>query len=174
MSKKTLTILIIVIVLAVAGVSAALLYNLYGSPGPSSLTEKTFPTTLAGMNLAQISSGNQAMGMISQLHGKQITVKQGFIAQYAGTGGSQMTLWISESNSAAEAVQLMEIMDKKIPASKAFTGRKEITANNTKAIYVQGMGMDNYYWQQGDRVYWIAVGGADSMQLLQEVMKSFQ
>lgn len=180
MSKRTLTIIAAVIVLAIAGVGGVLLYSLYGpagdTPSPSGqassgLSESSFPQTLAGMNLAQVSSGDQAMGMISQLHGTNITIKQGFIAQYMGSA-SQMTVWVSESNTEAEAIQLMDIMDKKMPASKAFTGRKEVATDTTKVIYVYGMNMDNYYWQKGTKVYWIAVGGGDSQQVLKEVMKS--
>jgi len=183
LSKKTLTAIAGIIVLGLITVSGVLLYSLYGPSGQppaeqfpagqssEPLSENSFPQTLGGMNLAQVASGDQAMGMISKLHGTEITVKQGFIAQYMGAG-SQMTIWVSESNSEPEAVQLMDIMDKKMPASKAFTGRKEVAADSAKVIYVQGMGMDNYYWQKGTKVYWIAVGGPDSMQVLKEVLKS--
>jgi hypothetical protein len=110
--------------------------------------------------------------MISQLHGKEITIKQGYIAQYGGADGGQMTAWVSESGTEAEAVQLMDIMDKKMPASKAFSGRNELTVEGAKVINVQGMGQEHYYWQKGIKVYWIAVGGADSMQVLKEAVKS--
>lgn len=183
MSKKTLTVIAAIIVLGIVGVSGVLWYNLYGPGGQTSanqnsagqsslpLSESSFPQTLAGMSLANISSGDQAMAMISKLHGTNITIKQGFIAQYMGAS-SQMTVWISESNNDTEAIRLMEIMDKKIPASKAFTGRREVKVDGPKVVYVQGMGMDNYYWQTGTKVYWIAVGGADSIPVLKEVMKS--
>ncbi|MFZ5641348.1 MAG: hypothetical protein ACOY4Q_11770 [Bacillota bacterium] len=183
MSKKTLTIIAAIIVLGIVGVSGVLLNSLYGTgqttpePDPagqssSALSEGSFPQNIAGLSLAQVTSGDQAMGMISQLHGKEITIKQGYIAQYGGAGGSQMTVWVSESNNETEAVQLMDIMDKKMPASKAFSGRKELTVNGAKVVNVQGMGQEHYYWQKGTKVYWIAVGGADPMQVLKEAMKS--
>ncbi len=174
MSKKTLIIIAAIIVLGFAGVSGVLLYNLYGPAGQTSstLSESSFPQTLAGMSLAQVNTGEQAMVMISKLHGKDITIKQGFIAQYM-SGSSQMTIWVSESNTEAEAVEMMRVMDEKMPASQVFKGRKEITAENQKVIYVTGMGQDHYYWQIGTEVYWIAVGGADSLQVLKDVIRSF-
>lgn len=115
------------------------------------------PEELAGLRLAGPAlTGDAAVAEISELHGASISVVDGFIAMY-GNGSLTAMLWVSRSASADEAGRLLALMDAKMPASAAFTNRTEKTIGGTPVYFVQGQGMDNYYWQQGDLVVWLGL-----------------
>lgn len=143
------------------------------------LSVSSFPKNIQGLNLQQVVSGPQALSMISRLHGSDIPVKQGYIASYAGSQG-QIMIWISESEKTDQAKQLLQIMDRKISAAgnsgpsgqPPFTDRRELTVNGIKVIAVKGMGMENYYYQDGTKVYWVAAGGVAPVKALEDVMKA--
>ena len=169
------------IVLAIL-IAAVLIYNYAAKDNSTpkdtkSLAESSFPQTLQGLSLTQVVSGPQAIGMISKLHGSDITIKQGYIASYQGNQ-AQIMIWISESNNEKEAVQLFEVMDKKISAAgeagsgqAPFTERRQLNFSGTDVIAVKGMGMENYYYQAGNKVYWVAAGGVDPVKTLEAIMK---
>lgn len=153
-----------------------------GSTSTGSLSNSySFPQTLQGLNLTQSISGPRAIAMIGKLHGSNIQIKQGYIAQYEGASG-QIMVWVSESNDTAEARQLFDIMDQRITSAAQnagsagnappFTNRRAIGRNGVSIIAVKGMGMENYYYQVGSRVYWLAVGGVDPLKTLDEFMKT--
>lgn len=176
MSNKKFKVAGAVILILALVVMGTLVYNSTAHNGKS-LTESSFPKTLQGLPLVQVVSGPQAMGMISELHGSSIAIKQGYIAQYQGAQG-QIMIWISESNNSSEAAQLFQIMDQKIsqPSGKSgqppFTNRSELKIDGYKVIAVQGMGMENYYYQSGTKVFWVAAAGVNPMKTLEEVMKT--
>lgn len=186
MSNKALKILGVILGLALISVSGFFIYNLTvqvdrPASEPPGETETAFPPTLQGLNLGQVVSGPRALDMISKLHGTDIEIKQGYIISYGGPGG-QITIWISESNNSAEAKRLFDIMDKKIIESNKspgqssgppFTDRRTFRQNDVDVVAVKGMGMENYYYQTGSKVYWIAAGVADPVKTLDEVMKNF-
>lgn len=171
--------LIIATIVAAVLIAAILIYNSNRSTTEDneSLSESAFPQTLQGLSLAQVVSGPQAIGMISKLHGSNITIKQGYIATYQGNQ-AQIMIWVSESNNEKEAVELFEIMDRKIAVPEGsssgqppFTDRHQFESNNVDVIAVKGMGMENYYYQISNKVYWIAAGGVDPIKTLEDVMK---
>lgn len=191
MSNKTIKIAGIILGIAAIVVAGILVYNLTvpgntdntGLQGGGEVNEMEFPQTIQGLTLTQVDSGPQAMAMISQLHGTSIAIKQGYIATYSG-GQGQVTIWVSESNTAEEAKQLFDIMDKKIvdvqtpdgqtsgQQGPPFTDRRTFRENEVDMVAVKGMGMENYYYYIGTKVYWIAAGGVDPLQVLDEVMNS--
>lgn len=174
MSNKKARLITAAIVVAIL-IAAALIYNSRANDNKS-LTESAFPKTLQGLPLVQVVSGPQAIGMISQLHGSDIAIKQGYIATYQGNQ-AQIMIWVSESNNEKEAVDLFEIMDKKIAApgegsgQPPFTDRREMKLNGIDVIAVKGMGMENYYYQVGNKVYWVAAGGVDPVKTLEAIIK---
>ncbi|MDA8235244.1 MAG: hypothetical protein M0Z31_10670 [Clostridia bacterium] len=140
-----------------------------GSQG-AAFTKESFPQSLAGSTLAgEVVSGPDAMQNINRLHGASISVVEGFIAQYLGK--NEITVWVSVSATTNDALALFDIMDKKMPASQMFTNREELQMDGKQVIKVLGMGQDHYYWVRDKQVYWIAVGGGDSLTVLQEALK---
>lgn len=117
--------------------------------------------------------------MISQLHGTNIKIKEGYIGQYDGASG-QIMVWISESGSDKEASELFEIMDQKITAADnaagssgngpPFSDRRPMNRGKISVVAVKGMEMENYYYKIGSKVYWLAIGGVDPVKVLDEFL----
>ena len=142
--------------------------------------KSVFPQTLQGLNLSQVVSGPQAIQIIDKLHGTGIKIKQGYIAEYTGPNG-QIMIWVSESGSIGEARQLFDIMDLKIKQAAEqnnpsaggppFNNRRTFSQSGVSIVAVKGMGMENYYYQIGPKVYWIAAGGVNPPETLKAVIK---
>lgn len=177
--------------IAILLVSGVLAFNLYdrsniarNNKSPDHIgTEVTpagsvFPAEIQGLDLVRQDSGPAARGMLSKLHGTNISIKEGYIGEYGGPAG-QIIIWISESNEANEAVQLFQVMDRKIVAAQKnkgeaagppFTDRRTIKKDGLDVIAVRGMGMENYYFQKETKVYWIAVKGVNPLGALDEAI----
>ncbi len=152
MNKKVLVVFLLVV--AALGVSWVLM-----QPGAlPSLTEEDFPKQLAGLPLVKLSTGPDAVKSISRLHGTGIDVVRGIVAMYGSHDGSrQLMVWVSESRSKAEATKLLNIMDEKMPNSNAFSNYQVKILDGRTYYYVSGIGLDNYYYQKGKRLYWVAI-----------------
>lgn len=127
------------------------------------------PESLAKLPRTELITGPQAIEQISRLHQTNIVISQGYIATY-GQGNQEVTLWISESPTDAEGQALFAVMDEKMPASKMFTNREELNLKGTKVIKVLGMGQEHYYWVKGKVNFWVAIGGLQPLDVLEEVM----
>lgn len=133
-------------------------------------TEKLFPSQVAEMNRIEVIAGEQALNSVSMLHGKDIPMKQAYVATYQGQGNQQMTVWYSETNNSQDAQLLFQSMDDKMPNSEAFKDYKTVKLDNQDYKFVTGMGQDHYYWLIGNRVLWLAVQGSDSLKVLKEII----
>ncbi|HWI55475.1 MAG TPA: hypothetical protein VNT57_07265 [Desulfobacteria bacterium] len=170
-SKKLLGITLGVIIVVVV---LLLLYD-YGTYQEGSVSDIAFPAEVQGLKLGQVISGPRAIAMISKLHGTDIVIDQGYIANY-GNSRSRIMVWVSESGSKKEASQLFAVMDRKISAAASsvnapFKERRVFVKNGKRVIAVKGMGMENYYYKSGVEVYWIAAAGIDPISALDEIMK---
>lgn len=130
-------------------------------PGMQAGSEmKMIPEELAGLKLQHQMSGEEAVQDISKLHGTNIEVVNGYIAQYSD-GRREAFLWISESKDEADAKMLLEAMDAKMPRSPVFGNHRTEEKGGRTYHYVDGAGMQNYYWQQDHLVVWIGVKGGE-------------
>lgn len=176
MAEKNKKLLGIILGIVIIIVLALLLYSNMKLQGDYA-EEITFPKEIQGLKLGEVISGTPAIAMISKLHGTDIVIDQGYIANY-GTGSDQIIMWVSESTGKKEAGQLFLVMDRKISAAASsqdapFTERRVFVRNGKRVIAVKGMGMENYYYVSGNKVYWIAVGGIDPLRALDDIMKNF-
>lgn len=131
------------------------------------------PHRLPGFEQTQLFVGEEAIEMLSRLHGGvEIDVADAYEAVYEGEAGA-FRIWYSKSPTVEEGQYLFDVMDEMMPASQAFTNRTEIEIDGNTYIYVFGMGMDNYYWVDGAANYWIAVTAEDTKEVLQLVIDNF-
>lgn len=152
-------------------VLAFLAWIMFLAPGPTVGDKGTaaIPESLGGVPRTQFMSGPEAIRQISGMHGTGIAISEGYIAMYEG-GGKSLTLWVSISPSEGEAKELFEKMDTKMPGSRVFTDRQELTVKGQRVIKVLGMGQEHYYWLKGDKNYWVAVGGTDAVPVVEEII----
>jgi hypothetical protein len=132
----------------------------------------TVPHKLGGLDLVGLEAGQEAVDNISRLHGTKIDIIDGLVARYTG-GNSDFILWVSESRDDEEARYLFEIMDEKMPSSPMFKNRTEIDIAGRTVIYVTGAGMENYYWVEGTKNYWVGIYAGDALELVSLVMENF-
>jgi len=176
LKKNILAIFVIIGIIAIAFLGYSLFLSgpdnsASGPVGGAAFSKESFPQSLAGNQLAgPVVTGPDALQMINKLHGTNISIVEGYIAQYQGK--NQITIWVSQSASTADAQALFEIMDKKMPASQMFTNREELQVEGKKVVKVLGMGQEHYYWVRDTQVYWIAIGGSDTLPVLQEALKA--
>lgn len=174
MTDKTKKLLGRILGTVIVVVVALLLYN-YATIQRDYGGDMNFPAELRGLKLGEVITGPRAISMISKLHGTNIVINQGYIANY-GDNRRQIIIWVSESGSKKEAGQLLLIMDRKISAAASspdapFTDRRVFVRNGKRVFAVEGMGMENYYYMSGNKVYWIAVAGIDPIKTLDDVTK---
>ncbi|GAW93744.1 hypothetical protein [Calderihabitans maritimus] len=136
------------------------------------LNEDSFPQALAGMPLVHLVTGEQAIAQISKLHGTNIPIENGYIAMYRSED-RQAVLWISESATSEEAEELLKIMDEKMPGSSAFSNYTVKVIDGKTYYYVTGIGMHNYYYLKGNRVYWLGTNVEPAEDILKEAVKLF-
>lgn len=136
------------------------------------LSEKSFPNEYRNMSRVQFITGPQAIDSISKLHGTNITISKGYQVMYQGSE-EQMVLWISESPTQEDATKLLAAMNTKIGNSQAFTNFQEKKIDGQEMYYVYGMNMDNYYYQKGTRIYWVAINAQDTSKEMSFVLKDF-
>ena len=143
------------------------------SPKATKLSEKTFPEQYQGMTRVQMLGGQEAIEGISKLHGTNIDkISKGYQVMYQGND-KQMLIWVSESPTVSDATKLLVAMNSKISTSKVFTGFKEETIDGRTIYYVFGMDMDNYYYQRGKALYWVAIEAKEPQKELIATLKDF-
>lgn len=121
------------------------------------LAQFTFPAQIAGLKLRHSSQGEEAMAKISRLHGKEIEMKNGYVAHYESDRAKAM-LYISEFDSEGQARQQIELMKKKIEkGSKGFGHFRELEVEEKTIYSVWGFGQIHYFYLDSNRVIWLAV-----------------
>lgn len=159
MKRKNIIILMIFILfIVVAGCSQ------------KEFNEKSFVEKIGEFEKDKIVTGDEALSSISQLHGKDIRIDKGYIAQYLNKNKEPVIIWLSISPSNKDAQELFQSMDSKISNTGAFTNRQEKDIKGIKTIYVYGMNMDNYYYVVDKRVFWFAIPGNNTVKDLEDFM----
>lgn len=137
------------------------------NPAPVSI-----PNTLAGLNLMEQESGQQAAYNFIQLHGKQFPLTSGSVGIY---GDHQATLWVAGTPLKATAAEMVISMrDKIIESRTPFTPTGEILSNGQTVYSLEGMGQKHYYFQSGNLIIWLAVDPDFSEAALQQITEYYR
>jgi len=156
------------IVLAV-GLLAAILFSMQGNTGQ----KRDMPEQLAGMKLVKHLEGKEAVSQMNQLHGTDIGVTGGFLAEYAGAS-QRLSVWVGKTNGEAAAAELLRIMTDKIAAGNpTFTGLQKSTLEGKTVFSVQSREGRHYYYQSGDAVVWLAVQAPEPLSVAREALRTF-
>lgn len=148
LGKKSLAITILTLF------GAAYFFSVAAGSKPEQFT---FPAQMASLKLGHFSQGEEAMANISKLHGKEIEMKNGYVAHYESDRAKAM-LYISEFDSQDQARQQIELMRKKIEkGSKAFAHLRELQVEERTIYSVLGFGQIHYFYLDSNRVIWLAV-----------------
>ncbi len=117
----------------------------------------TFPAQIASLKLGHFSQEEEAMANIRKLHGKEIEMKNGYVAHYESDRAKAM-FYISEFDSQGQARQQIDLMRKKIEkGSKGFGHFRELEIEERAIYSVLGFGQIHYFYLDSNRVIWLAV-----------------
>lgn len=144
------------------------------SPPPTATTaESTLPPVLGGLPLVEAITGNEGVAQVSLMHGKDVGLMRGYIAQYADSE-ARTTLWVGWAESEAAAQALTDRMTAKIgPDHPTFQSPQALTLGG-RAVYVTtGQGQQHYYFRSGAAVVWVAVDSAAAQEVVHDTLRLF-
>ncbi|OIJ12949.1 hypothetical protein BKP35_10315 [Anaerobacillus arseniciselenatis] len=172
MSKNIQVVAVIVVLVGILIVGLAL------SPASSTnddLIESggyIIKENIAGFQLTEKITGEEALAQINHLHGQSIDIDAGYILHYE-TDNEMAIIWISKSTVQEDAERLFHEMNDIMGGSQMYSNHTEVDVNGEKIQYVFGMNMDNYYYFVEDRVIWIALTAGGGEQFLEEAIDTF-
>ncbi len=117
-----------------------------------------FPERLGDMQLIRLIAGERAIEEVNRLHGREIPVKEAWIALYRKDKLSSAMIWVSESFNIPQAAEQTGVMMKKIMHnSRSPFHHLEIERRSDIKIYLfSGMGQRHAVFRKGVRIYWIS------------------
>jgi len=111
------------------------------------------PRQLAGYQLDQVMSGEEAIAEISALHGKDIPVAEAWVAHYQGNS----TVWAARATDTEQAVELLDRMVRGIQrGTSPFSGLTQTRFKGISVYTVTDGRQTHFFYQQGERVVWLA------------------
>jgi hypothetical protein len=131
------------------------------------------PNQIGSYILVSKLEGDKAIQQISHLHGKDIKIQNGYILEYQNIDQKSAIVWISESPSKNGAEKLFNKMNKLMDQSKMYIDHRTVQIDGSLVEYVYGMDMDNYYYQKGKQVIWIAVPVDQKQEFIKKGLAAF-
>ncbi len=126
------------------------------------------PESIGKWQRVELVSGAAALEKINHLHGKNITVEAGAIANYQMAGQGLAMVWISRSKTPALTQEQAEVMaDKMVNNPRSpFHDPETLNINKIKVYKFLGMGQVHYIFCRERLAYWISSPPAAGEKLL--------
>jgi hypothetical protein len=121
------------------------------------------PQEIAGLQLVDSVTGQEALQQIGRLHGKDFSLLDGFVAHYQ-TGSERATLWVAQARDTDQASQMVEDMSRRISEGNSpFTDPQGLDISGRILYSVSGQGQRHFYYQIADKVVWLAIDDGPKM-----------
>lgn len=131
-----------------------------------------FPKQIGNLKLNEFLIGQEAINSINQLHGMNIEIVQGYVANY-GSGSQQVKVWVSEvENTEAAANQVQRMTQKIANESDVYTEPAVFQIKGIDFWQTRGAGMNNYYYRKGKKIYWLATKGVDPASVMGVLLRN--
>lgn len=162
-----LSLILLGVVLASSGVGYALFSQALDNPGTAPL-----PGQIAGLALSGRSTGWQAIGELTRLHGKGFPLSSGAVAMYGDQ--HQAKLWVAGAPIRLLASRmLISMKDRIAEGNSPFTPTGE-RPDGSRVIYeLGGMGQKHFYFQSGDLLIWLAADQQFAEQAISQVLEFY-
>ena len=172
MSSKNRLISYILFVVGIAILVIVGMYALHINRPARQFLGSSTPQTIAGISLAQVITGQQAIDSIHQLHGKDFPLVDGAVAVY---GEQNVILWVSDAGSQTAAADQTELMKVRIAEGRSpFVDQGTFEQNGFLIYALDGLGQAHYYWQSGSLVLWLAADYEIAPGALQETVRFYK
>jgi len=146
---KLLAFVVPLVFAAVIGMSVA--SGLWSATSQQETTPA--PSQLAGYQLDQVMTGQEAIAEIGELHGEDIPVAEAWVAHYQANG----TVWAARAADTGQAIQLLDRMVRGIQrGTSPFSGLTQTRFKGISVYTVTDGRQTHFFYQQGERVVWLA------------------
>jgi len=124
-------------------------------PSVENANSTALPDQAAGLRLTSVSSGNQALREITQLHGKEFPLVSGDVGRYGDN--NQVIVWVAEAADIAAAEKILLAMRNRIDEGNSpFTPIGELQIEDRTIFTLDGLGQVHFYFQSGKQIVWVA------------------
>ncbi len=134
------------------------------------------PEQLGTLELISSSEGSEALAQIGRLHGTDIKIVSAYIAEYA-YGTERATVWVGRAESSNAGAELIKRMLQAIEkGGSGFTNLQRLTITDHEVFRVDGPGGEHFFYnsrESREAVVWLAVEAADTLPILEQVLKTF-
>lgn len=171
----------LIVILVLAAIGGALLAAACGgsasTPAPTTASSSTsIAKSLGNLKLIGSLEGDEALSHINSLHGTNINLVTGYIAEYKGTDG-QATVWVGQAANSSDAGSLLQLMIDKIgQGSNGFSNVQPENISDKKVYAVSGPGGDNAFYAVDNKVVWLTITASNaqtSRSILEQALKTF-
>ena len=117
-------------------------------------------------------TGDEGLAQVNRMHGQDVGLVRGYIAQYAGEG-AKATLWVGWAESETAAQALTDRMTAKIGSDHPVFRDLQALTFGGRTVYTTGEGQQHYYFRSGAAVVWVAVDSTAAQEVVHDTLKLF-
>ena len=150
-----------------AGIGYYLSLGAPQDPDPTQL-----PGQIAGLPLTNLTTGQQAIQEINQLHGKAFDLTSGTVGSYGQD--HQVIMWVAAAADIPTAVEILVAMrDRIAEGNSPFTLTGELQNGNRTIYTLDGLDQVHFYFQSGKQIVWVAADAPLVEKTMQGVVDLF-
>lgn len=129
------------------------------------------PQHLGALHLVSSITGDEAKAQISKLHGVQIDLHEAYIAEYTGAG-VQVTAWVSEAGSGADAAWLLRrMLDGIRDGNPMFSNLQQQAVDGSEVYSVDSSdGKKHYFYRDDMKLVWLQVTAAEPLPVVRTAL----
>ncbi len=131
-----------------------------------------FPDRLGDMRLVKVITGSEALANVQSFQGTTIDIARAYIPHYQ-IANRQAIIWITESHDEEDAVNLLHRINLRISENENFHNNEVLRKKGIMVYKVERMGWVNYYYRNGNRIYWTAIQDDNPNEVLSLVLEAF-
>lgn len=131
-----------------------------------------FPDRLGELRLVKVITGSEALANVKSFQGTTIDIARAYIPHYQ-TANRQAIIWITESHDEQDAANLLQRINLRIPENESFHSFEVLQKNGILVYKTERMGWVNYYYQNGNRIYWASIQDDEPGEVLSLVLEAF-
>ena len=114
------------------------------------------PLKLADQPLSHLTTGQEALFEINQIHGKAFPLTAGTVGRYGNE--DQAVIWVAEAIDEAAAKEILLAMRDRIAEGKSpFTPTSEQQTGDHNIYMLDGIGHKHFYFRSRNLIVWTAV-----------------
>ena len=170
--KKIIPYVLFIVGVLLVGGAGFYLWHASGSqsaaPAAKAATAGSVPQTIAGLPLVESKADQAALDSFKQLSGLDFPLVSVTRAQY---GQNSATLWLAETSSDAQALELINQLETKIAqGGLPLSPMGVFQFKNRNVFMLNGADRTNFYIQSGKNVFWLAVLSEQTEQAMKELL----